>query len=106
MLISENRFVQAIVLLLQEAKKAKKGVSLEVEAAVVPFVLAGEVPEKSKKAETVRIDLKTESVPVRLKKYPIKLDAKMRLVPLIQKFLEHGLLRECKSKYNTSNSAY
>lgn len=106
MLISEYRFVQTTVLLLQEAKRAKKGVSFEVEAAVVPFVLAWEVPGKSKKAETVRIDLKTESVPKRLKQYPIKLDAKMGLVPLIQKFLKHGLLRECKSKYNTSNSAY
>lgn len=64
-------------------------------------IWAGEVPGKSKRSEPVRIELKPGSVPVRLKQYPIKLEAKVGLLPLVQKFLKDGLLRECESKYNT-----
>lgn len=35
-----------------------------------------------------------------MEQYPIKLEAKIGLVPLIQKFFNYGLLRECESKYN------
>lgn len=85
----------------QEVKTVKKGISAEVEAAVVPFIRAGEVPGRPKRAESVRTDLKPGSVRVRMKQYPIKLEAKIGLIPLIQKFLKHGLLRKCESKYNT-----
>lgn len=68
---------------------------------VIPFVWAGEIPGKSKRAEPVRMDLKPESTPVRLKQYPITVEARLGLLPLIQKFLKYGLLRECESKYST-----
>lgn len=87
--------------MLQEDKLISADIPREVEVAVVPFVWAGEVPRGSKRAKPVRIDLKPESTLVRLKQYPIKMEAKLGLLPLIQKFLKYGLLKEYKSKYNT-----
>ncbi|XP_009324031.1 PREDICTED: protein NYNRIN-like [Pygoscelis adeliae] len=99
--IPESKFVQASILLLQEIEQVKRKIPAEVEDAVIPVVWAGEIPGKSKRAEPVRIDLIPGSTPVRLKQYPLKLEAKLGLVPIIQKFLKYGLLRECESKYNT-----
>ena len=39
--------------------------------------------------------------PVRIKQYPLKLEARTGLVPIVQKFLKYKLLIECESKYNT-----
>lgn len=101
-LIPESKYVQASVFLLQKDKPVSAEIPTEVEEAVIPFVWAGEVPGRSKRAEPVRKDLKPESALVRLKQYPMKSEAKLGLLPLIQKFLKYGLLKECESKYNTS----
>ena len=58
---------------------------------MVPLVQVEEVPGRSKRAEPIRTDLKPRSVWVRLKQYPIKLEAKMELAPLTQKSLKCGL---------------
>lgn len=100
-LIPESKYIQASVFLLQEDKPVSGEIPTEVEEAVIPFVWAGEVPGRSKKADPVRIDLKPELALVRLKQYPKKIEAKLGLLPLIQKFLKSGLLKECGSKYNT-----
>lgn len=100
-LMPESKFVQPSILLLQEIEQTERKIPPEVEDAVIPIAWAGEVPGKSKRAEPVRINLKPGSVPVRLKQYPLKLEAKIGLVPIIQNFLKYGLLKECESKYNT-----
>ncbi|XP_040977090.1 uncharacterized protein LOC121232754 [Aquila chrysaetos chrysaetos] len=79
----------------------QKIIPVEVNNAVIPVIWAGEVPGKSKRAAPVRIDLKPGSSPVRIKQYPLKLESRKGLVPIIQKFLKYKLLIECESKYNT-----
>ena len=101
-LIPESKYIQASVFLLQEDKLVTGEIPTEVEEAVVPFVWAGEAPGRSKRAEPVRIDLKPQSAPVRLKQYPMKIEAKLGLLPLIQNFLKYGLLKECESTYIVS----
>ena len=87
--------------MLQDITPGTKRIQSEVEDAVIPIVWAGEVPGRSKRAELVKIGLKPDSSPVRIKQYPLKLEARIGLVPIIQKFLKYNLLIECESKYNT-----
>ncbi|XP_059701590.1 uncharacterized protein LOC132326881 [Haemorhous mexicanus] len=73
----------------------------EVEQAVVPWVWETGVPGKSKAAQPVIVELKEGSKPVIIKQYPIKLEAKEGVAPLIAQFLTQGILEECESEYNT-----
>ena len=49
----------------------------------------------------VKTELKPGEQPVRKKQYPIKLEAYLGLEPLLNYFIQYGLLKECKSEYNT-----
>lgn len=62
---------------------------------------ASDISGRSKQAEPVSIALKPEAIPVRQKQYPLKLENHKGLVSVIEKFLQHGLLVQCESKYNT-----
>ncbi|XP_059710860.1 uncharacterized protein LOC132331460 [Haemorhous mexicanus] len=73
----------------------------EVEQAVVPWVWEAGVPGKSKAAQPVIVELKEGAQPVNIKQYPIKLEAKKGVAPLIAQFLTQGILEECESEYNT-----
>ncbi|GAB0207027.1 protein NYNRIN-like [Grus japonensis] len=72
----------------------------EIEDAVTPFVWATEQPGKAKSAKLVKIELKPGAEPVRRKQYPMKLEARVGLEPIINNFLKYGLLRECQLEYN------
>ena len=61
--------------MLQDITPGTKRIPSEVEDAVIPIVWAGEVPGRSKRPELVKIDLKPDSSPVRIKQYPLKLEA-------------------------------
>ncbi|RLV89415.1 hypothetical protein DV515_00014873 [Chloebia gouldiae] len=58
-------------------------------------------PGKSKAAQPVVIELKEGAKPVRIKQYPIKLEARRGVAPVIAQFVIQGLLKECESEYNT-----
>lgn len=62
---------------------------------------ASDVPERSEWAEPVSIALKPGTTPVRQKQYPLKLESCKGLASVIEKFLQHGLLVQCESRYNT-----
>lgn len=47
------------------------------------------------------VELKEGAQPVRIKQYPIKLEAKKGVAPLITQFLAQGILQECESEFNT-----
>ncbi|KAL9871155.1 uncharacterized protein GJ701_016870 [Geothlypis trichas] len=73
----------------------------EIEQAVVPWVWESGVPGKSKAAQPVKVELKEGAQPVRVKQYPLKLEARRGVAPLIKQFLAQGILQECESEYNT-----
>ncbi|XP_072774779.1 uncharacterized protein [Taeniopygia guttata] len=73
----------------------------EISNAVVPWVWETGTPGKSKAAHPVVIELKEGAKPVRVKQYPIKLEARRGVAPMITQFVTQGLLKECESEYNT-----
>lgn len=73
----------------------------EVENAIIPLVWATGTPGRPRKAEPVMIQLKPDARRVRQKLYPIQLEARKGLDPILEEFLRLGLLRECQSEYNT-----
>ncbi|RLV62484.1 hypothetical protein DV515_00019268, partial [Chloebia gouldiae] len=73
----------------------------EISNAVVPWVWETGTPGKSKAAQPVVIELKQGAKPVRIKQYPIKLEARRGVAPVIAQFVIQGLLKECESEYNT-----
>ncbi|XP_074404343.1 uncharacterized protein LOC141730427 [Zonotrichia albicollis] len=64
-------------------------------------MLESGVPGKSKAAQPVKVELKEGARPVRVKQYPLKLEARRGVAPLIKQFLVQGILQECESEYNT-----
>ncbi|XP_027528989.1 uncharacterized protein LOC113962435, partial [Neopelma chrysocephalum] len=83
-------------------KEVEKGeIPPEIEQAVVPWVWETGVPGKSKAATPVRIELKEGVQPVRVKQYPISLEARKGIAPMITQFLILGILKECESEFNT-----
>ncbi|XP_029821645.1 protein NYNRIN-like [Manacus vitellinus] len=97
-IIPDTKYVEAAAFFIQE----KHGeIPAEVENAVIPLVWASEYPGKSKQAEPVSIALRPGAAPVRQKQYPLKLESRKGLAPIIEKFLKFGLLVECESRFNT-----
>ncbi|KAJ7415099.1 Pol polyprotein [Willisornis vidua] len=79
----------------------KEIVPHEIEQAVVPWVWETGTPGKSKAANPVIIHLKEGASPVRVKQYPIALEARKGIAPLVAQFLNLGILKECESEFNT-----
>ncbi|KAK4806208.1 hypothetical protein QYF61_001131 [Mycteria americana] len=73
----------------------------EVLNAVIPLVWASGKPGRAKSVTPIKTELKSGAQPVRKKQYPIRLEARKGLEPLINSFLEYGLLWECQSELNT-----
>ncbi|RMC21777.1 hypothetical protein DUI87_02646 [Hirundo rustica rustica] len=73
----------------------------EIEQAVVPWVWENGTPGKSKAAQPVVVELKEGKEPVRLKQYAIKPEVRQEIAPIIDQYLNLGILQECESEYNT-----
>ncbi|RMB89575.1 hypothetical protein DUI87_34043 [Hirundo rustica rustica] len=76
-------------------------IPIEVDQAVVPWVWETGSPGKSKAAQPVVVELKEGKEPVKIKQYPITLEARKGVAPLITQFLTQGILQECESEFNT-----
>lgn len=66
---------------------------------VYPGVLA-DIPGRARNALPVEVRLKEGRQPVRVKQYPLKKEDE-GIRPVVEKFLQIGLLRECESDFNT-----
>ncbi|GAB0207316.1 protein NYNRIN-like [Grus japonensis] len=98
--IPKDKALDAQVFMLQKEMPLPE-IPKEVEDAMIPLVWASGTPGRSKAAEPVVIQLKPDAKPVRRKQYPVKLEARKGLEPVVEQFLKYGLLRECQSEYNT-----
>ncbi|KAM6364384.1 LOW QUALITY PROTEIN: atrial natriuretic peptide receptor 3-like [Pluvialis apricaria] len=87
------------ILVLKEQPKTH--IPKEVEEAVIPIVWETDIPGKSKLASPVLVELKEGAMPVRVKQYPLKLEARQGIVKIMEKFMQYGILEECESEYNT-----
>ncbi|XP_058280394.1 uncharacterized protein LOC131378806, partial [Hirundo rustica] len=68
---------------------------------VFPGVWASNVPGRAKNALPIVIKLKEGKQPVRIKQYPLKKEDREGISPVIENFLQLGLLKECQSEFNT-----
>ncbi|TRZ09457.1 hypothetical protein HGM15179_017649 [Zosterops borbonicus] len=73
----------------------------EVEEAVIPSVWEMDLPEKSKLAQPVHVELKEGASAVRIKQYPIRTETRQGIAKTIDKFLKYQILEECESECNT-----
>ncbi|KAK4810760.1 hypothetical protein QYF61_007734 [Mycteria americana] len=98
----ETAWKAQICLLTEKDPNEEMNIPEEVLNAVIPLVWASKIPGRAKNATPVKTELKPGAQPVRKKQYPIKLEARKGLEPIISCFLEHGLLRECQLEFNSS----
>ncbi|XP_017587552.1 PREDICTED: endogenous retrovirus group K member 25 Pol protein-like, partial [Corvus brachyrhynchos] len=62
---------------------------------------ASGTPGRAKNALPIQIKLKEGKQHVRVKQYPLKREDREGIRPIIENFLQIGLLRECQSDFNT-----
>ncbi|XP_068027059.1 uncharacterized protein [Melanerpes formicivorus] len=62
---------------------------------------ATDIPGKSKQAVPIVVELKVGAKPVIRKQYPLRIEDRKGIEPIIERFLELGLLVECESDFNT-----
>lgn len=71
--------------------------------AVILLAWASKNPGKAKNVIPIKKELKQGVGPVRASQYPIRLEAHKGLEPLLNTFVQYGLLRECQSEFGTSH---
>lgn len=69
--------------------------------AIIPLVWDSKMPGKVKNVITIKIKLKTGPGPIKVTQYPVRLEARKGLGPLIKGFMLYGLHRECQSEFST-----
>ncbi|XP_059337086.1 uncharacterized protein LOC132078776 [Ammospiza nelsoni] len=72
-----------------------------VPSEAYPLVWATDIPGKSKQAAPIVVELKDGARPVVRKQYPLRIEDRKGIEPIIKRFLELGLLVECESDFNT-----
>lgn len=98
--VKDDALVEVLSLALLQGGISPKPLE-EILNAVYPGVWASEVPGKAKSADPVIIRLKEGARPVRVKQYPLKLEDRIGVKEIIDRFIQFGLLVECESEYNT-----
>ena len=88
-------------LLLTDLPIKEEVISKEIMDQVYPGVWATDIPGQAKNAMPVIVKLKEGQKPVRIKQYPLKREDWEGIQPIIERFLDQGLLKECESDFNT-----
>lgn len=94
MQIPESKVGQILILKGQP----KRYIPKEVEEAAIPIVWETDIPGKSKAAPPVVAELTDGAMPVRIKQYPLKLEARQGSVKTIEKFMQYKILEERESE--------
>ena len=66
-----------------------------------PGIWVTGTPGRAKNALPIEVKNKEGRKAVRIKQYPLKKEDGEGIRPVIEKFLQLGLLKECKSEFNT-----
>ncbi|XP_014812226.1 PREDICTED: endogenous retrovirus group K member 25 Pol protein-like [Calidris pugnax] len=101
--VKEDQLIEILSLALIHSEKPTVS-SPELEEIinqVCPEVWATGTPGRAKNATPIVIELKEGASPVRQKQYPLRLEDRRGIEGPIKNFLQHGLLVECESEYNT-----
>lgn len=98
--VKDQQYIQVLSLILTSLS-AEGVISEEILNQVYPGVWATDVPGRAKNALPVEVKIKEGQHPVRIKQYPLKREDREGIRPVIEKFLQLGLLEECESEFNT-----
>lgn len=98
--VNDEQYIEALSLMLT-AIQTEGEISEEIINQVFPGVWASSVPGRAKNAPPILIKLKEGKQPVRIKQYPLKKEDREGISPIIENFLQLGLLKECPSEFNT-----
>ncbi|RMC22076.1 hypothetical protein DUI87_02948 [Hirundo rustica rustica] len=102
--VKDQQYVELLSLMLitKEIEVASEKENFrKIMDQVFPGVWASNIPGRAKNALPVQIRLKEGGQPVRVKQYPLKKEDIDGVSPIIENFLQLGLLRECQSDFNT-----
>ncbi|XP_064534309.1 uncharacterized protein LOC135425686 [Pseudopipra pipra] len=100
--VNEEQLIAALSLTISCIEPKPESRNIErIMSEAYPLVWATDVPGKSKQATPIAIELIPGARPVVRKQYPLRLEDRKGVEPIIEKFLELGLLVECESDYNT-----
>ena len=103
--VKDRQYTQALSLVLTSLPSEGK-IDEEILNQVYPGVWATDVPGRAKNAPPVEVKIKEGQRPVRIKQYPLKEEDREGIRPVIEKFLQLGLLKECESEFNTPYITY
>ncbi len=98
--VKDQQYIQILSLTLTSLPSEGK-INEEILNQVYPGVWATDVPGRAKSAPPVEVKVKEGRRPVRIKQYPLKKEDREGIRPVIEKFLQLGLLKECESEFNT-----
>ncbi|RMC21889.1 hypothetical protein DUI87_02760 [Hirundo rustica rustica] len=102
--VKDQQYVELLSLMLitKEIEVASEKENFrKIMDQVFPGVWASNIPGRAKNVLPVQIRLKEGGQPVRVKQYPLKKEDIEGVSPIIENFLQLGLLRECQSDFNT-----
>ncbi|RMC20438.1 hypothetical protein DUI87_01288 [Hirundo rustica rustica] len=102
--VKDQQYIELLSLMLitKEIEVASEKENFrKIMDQVFPGVWASNIPGRAKNALPVQIRLKEGGQPVRVKQYPLKKEDIEGVSPIIENFLQLGLLRECQSDFNT-----
>ena len=91
--VNDEQYIEALSLMLT-AIQIEGEISEEIINQVFPRVWASNVPGKAKNAPPIVIKLKEGKQPVRIKQYPLKREDREGISPIVENFLQLGLLKE------------
>lgn len=98
--VKDDKFIDILSLALT-TPEVKTIVPQEILNQVYPGVWASGKPRKAKNVDPIIIKLKPGMGPVRIKQYPLKLEDRKGVKPIIDDFLKYKLIIECESEYST-----
>lgn len=98
-ILPETAWRAQICLVTDETKgESKENIPNTVLNVAIPLVWASKKPGKAKYISPIKIKLKEGPKWVKVHQYPIRLGDHRGLEPLINIFMQYGLLRECQSE--------
>ena len=98
--VNNQQYIEMLSLVLITHQTEGK-IREDIFDQVFPGAWATNVPGKAKNAPPIQIKLKEGKQPVRIKQYPLKKEDREGICPVIENFLQLGLLKECQSDFNT-----
>ena len=101
--VKENQLIEILSLALMDPEWSATSTPEreEITNQVYPGVWATGIPGRAKHAIPIVVELKEGVSSVRQRQYPLRLEDRKGIEGPINNFLQHGLLVECESEYNT-----